>query len=174
MLETLFLILAILIIAILLYASTRPSVFHVERSAIIKASPEKVFALINDLHGFNSWNPWLRKDPSAAGSYTGASSGKGAAYAWESGKVGTGRMEIIESVPSSNVKIKLDFLKPFEGHNTAEFLLAPNESGTQVTWSRYGPSTFMSKVMGLFFSMDKMVGTDFEAGLANMKELAER
>ena len=173
MLETILLILAILIIAILLYASTRPGVFHVERSAIIKASPENVFALINDLHGFNSWNPWLRKDPSSAGSYTGAPSGKGAAYAWESGKVGTGRMEIIESVPSSNVKIKLDFLKPFEAHNTAEFMLAPKDNGTQVTWSMYGPSTFLSKIMGLFFSMDKMVGTDFESGLANMKEIAE-
>ena len=173
MLEAIFILLAILA-AVLLYAASRPDTFHIERSAAIAAPPDKVFALINDFHGFNSWNPWLRKDPETKESYSGAASGKGAAYAWESKTVGTGRMEIIESQPASNVKIKLDFFKPFEAHNTAEFALMPKDGGTRVTWSMYGASTLMSKVMGLFMSMDKMVGKDFEAGLANMKEIAER
>lgn len=173
MIEFILLVIAILA-AVLLYANSRPDTFHIERSAQIKARPEKVFSLINDFRGFNSWNPWLKKDPQTVGSYTGPASGVGAAYAWESKKIGTGRMEIIESQPTSNVKFKLDFLKPFEAHNTAEFALTPLNDGTNVTWSMYGCSTLMSKVMGLFMSMDKMVGNDFEAGLSNMKTLAEQ
>jgi hypothetical protein len=108
-------------------------------------------------------------------SFSGAPSGKGAAYAWEgNSKVGSGRMEILESTPSSRLLIKLDFISPFEGHNTAEYTLVPTTDGTRVTWAMYGPAPFVSKLMGVFVSMDSMIGKDFEAGLANLKAAAEK
>ena len=114
-------------------------------------------------------------DPAMKRTYSGAASGKGAVYAWEgNSKVGEGRMEITESSPPSKVTIKLDFVKPIEGHNTAEFALEPKGDSTNVTWSMYGPSAYIAKVIGIFVSMDKMIGKDFEAGLANMKAVAEK
>src|SRR5258706_6534048 len=124
---------AVVVVAVLVLAALRPSAFRVERSTLIKAPPEKIFAMINDLHRFNTWNPFEKMDPKIKGSYSGAESGKGAAYAWESVKVGTGRMEIIDAAPASKVVMKLDFLKPFEGHNTAEFTLEPKSDATAIT-----------------------------------------
>jgi hypothetical protein len=172
-----FKIIAIAVVAVLavllIYAATRPDAFRVERSASIKASPENIFALINNLHDFNTWNPYEKKDPSIKGSYHGPSGGPGAAYAWESEKVGVGSMEITASSAPSRVAMKLDFVKPFEAHNIVEFTLQPQGDATQVTWAMHGPSPYMSKLMGIFFNMDKMIGTDFEAGLANLKRAAE-
>ena len=173
MLKTTLLVIAALIAIVLLYATTRPDSFRVARSASIKAPPERLHALINDMHAFNTWNPYARKDPTMKGSYTGPTSGKGAAYAWESDKVGTGSLEIIDTAAPSSVAMKLEFIKPFEAHNTAAFTIQPEAGATRVTWAMQGPVPYLAKLMHLFFNMDQMVGKDFEDGLANLKTLAE-
>jgi Polyketide cyclase / dehydrase and lipid transport len=173
MLKTTLLVIAALIAVVLLYATTRPDSFRVARSASIKAPPERLHALINDMHAFNTWNPYARKDPTMKGSYTGPTSGKGAAYAWESDKVGTGSLEIIDTAVPGSVAMKLDFVKPFEAHNTAAFTIQPEAGATRVTWAMQGPVPYLAKLMHLFFNMDQMVGKDFEDGLANLKTLAE-
>ena len=160
------------LVLLLIYAATRPDTFRVERSERIKAQPEKIFALINDLHGFNTWNPYERKDPAIKGQYGGNASGPGASYAWESDKVGTGSMTIQDSAPA-RITMRLEFLKPFEANNIAEFALRPEGDVTHVTWSMHGPANFMSKLMQVFSLVDKMVGKDFADGLANLKAIAE-
>jgi len=174
MLKTIAIIIVVLIAAILGYAMTMPDNFRVQRTTSIKAPPEKIFPLINDFHRWGSWSPWEKMDPEMKRTYSGAASGKGAAYAWQgNSKVGEGRMEIADTSPPSKVTIKLDFMKPFEAHNTAEFTLEPKGDSTNVTWAMYGPSQYMAKVIGVFVSMDKMIGKDFETGLANLKTVAE-
>lgn len=151
------------------------SEFRVERSARIAAAPEKVFPLIDDLRAWSAWSPWEKLDPAMKKTFGGPARGAGATYAWEGNKkVGAGRMEITESVPSSRVAIKLDFLMPFEARNVAEFRLDADGGATVVTWSMRGPAQLFWKVMGLFMNMDKMIGKDFEAGLAAMKASAEK
>lgn len=175
MLQTIFIIMVVLIAAVLIYAATKPDTFRIQRSTTIAAPPEKVFAYINDLHSWASWSPWEKKDPAMTKTHRGAPLGQGAALEWDGNKdVGTGRMEILESVSPSKAMIQLDFLKPFEAHNRAEFTLAPHGSSTQLTWAMHGPQPYMLKVMTLFCSMDKMVGKDFEDGLANLKTQAEK
>jgi len=160
---------------ILAYAATKPDDFRVQRSASIKAPPDKIYAQIVDLHGWAAWSPYEKKDPAMKRTFSGAASGKGAVYEWDGDKnVGAGRMEIVEAAAPSKVGIKLDFLKPFEGHNTAEFTMVPSGDGTNVTWAMYGPSPYIAKVMGTFFNMDRMIGDDFAAGLANLKTIAEK
>ncbi|CAE6719306.1 MULTISPECIES: SRPBCC family protein [Paraburkholderia] len=158
---------------LLIYAATRPDNFRIERSVRIEAPPERVYGLIDDLHQFNRWNPFLRKDPAAQGTYSGTPSGKGARYAWQGEKVGVGQMEIVDTAAPANVTMNLDFIKPFEAHNMADFTLKPEAGATQVTWAMYGPAPFLSKLMQVFVSMDRMVGKDFEDGLSNLKTLAE-
>ncbi|WP_428421134.1 SRPBCC family protein [Methylibium sp.] len=158
---------------LLLYAATRPDQFRVERSLRIEAPPERVFALIEDLKGFNTWNPYARKDPAIKQRYGDVTRGPGAFYAWESKEVGVGSMKITDTAAPTHVTIALDFEQPFTAHNTAEFALRPDGGGTTVTWAMHGPATFVSKLMGVFFSMDRMVGRDFEAGLVNLKAAAE-
>jgi uncharacterized protein YndB with AHSA1/START domain len=175
MFKTILIVVVVLIAAILVYAATLPDDFRVQRTTSIKASPEKIFALINDLHRWDSWSPWEKMDPAMQRTFSGATAGKGAVYAWQgNSKVGEGRMEIADASPPSRVMIKLDFIKPIEGHNTAEFTLDPKADSTNVTWSMYGPSAYIAKVIGVFASMDKMIGKEFETGLANMKAVAER
>ena len=175
MLKTIALVVVVAIAAILVYAPTRPDNFSVQRSTSIKAPPEKIFALINDFHRWDSWSPWEKMDPAMKRTYSGAASGKGTMYAWQgNSKVGEGRMEIADASPPSKVTIKLDFVKPIEGHNTAEFTLEPKGDSTNVTWLMYGPSAYIAKVIGIFVSMDKMIGKEFETGLANMKAVAEK
>lgn len=155
-------------------AAFRPNAFRVERRARINASPERVFTLLSDFHQWPAWSPWERLDPAMTRTHSGAERGRGAVYAWEGNKkVGKGRMEIIELVTPQKVAITLDFFAPWEAHNTTEFTLAPSGSATDVTWAMYGPSPFMMRVMGIFMPMDKMIGKDFEAGLANLKRAAE-
>jgi len=164
----------VLVAGVLIYAATLPDHFRVERATAIKAPPEKIFAFINDLRRWTAWSPWEKVDPALKRSYSGADSGKGAAYAWEgNNNVGTGRMEITESVPGAKIVLKLDFLKPFEAHNTAEFTLVRQGDVTGVTWAMFGPSPYLSKLMSLVFSMDRMVGGMFEQGLANLKSVSE-
>ncbi|MGH6819886.1 MAG: SRPBCC family protein [Methylocella sp.] len=175
MLKIIVIIIVVSIGGVLIYAATRPDTFRVERSAGIKAPPEKIFPLINDFHQWKNWSPWEKIDPSAKTTYSGASDGVGAVYEWEGNKdVGQGRMEIIESASPSKVVLKIDFIKPFEGHNTIEFTLEPQGESTKVTQAMFGSSPFLSKVMCIFSSMDKMVGTKYEEGLANLKVLAEK
>jgi uncharacterized protein YndB with AHSA1/START domain len=168
-------VLALLVVAVLVYASRQPDSFRIERSITIAAPAEKIFPLVNDLHQWEAWSPWEKIDPALKRSYSGPQSGKGAGYAWTGNKdVGQGSMEIIESTLSSKVVLSLHFLKPFEARNTVEFVLLPQANGTQVTQAMYGPSPLMSKIMGLVFSMDKIVGSKYEEGLASIKALAEK
>jgi carbon monoxide dehydrogenase subunit G len=178
MLKLLGLIAAVVVVVvagILIYAATRPDSFRVQRSASIKAPPEKIFALIDDLKAWAAWSPYEKKDPSMKRSFGAVTAGKGATYAWQGDRnVGEGHMEIVEAASPSKVLIKLDFVKPFEAHNNAEFILEPKGDSTLVTWAIYGPSAYVTKVMGLFFNMDTMIGRDFEAGLADLKAAAEK
>jgi len=175
MLKNIALGIAVLLVAILIYATTRPSSFLIQRGISIKAPPEKVFAALNDFHRWQEWSPWEKLDPALKRSYSGQPSGTGAVYAWEGDrKVGAGRMEIVQATPSNLIVIKLDFLKPFEAHNIAEFTLQSEGNITYVSWVMHGPSPYISKLIGIFMSMDIMVGKDFETGLANLKALAEK
>lgn len=163
------------IVLLLVFATTRPDSFRVERSVSVKAEPAKVFALLNDFHQFGSWSPWQSLDPAMKVTHSGAASGPGAVYEWVGNDaVGAGRMEILKAVPNAGVTVKLDFLKPFEGHNTTEYTLTTGADGTTVTWAMFGPSPYISKVMGVFVSMDRMIGKDFERGLAQLKAVAEK
>jgi hypothetical protein len=165
-------VIALAIAVILILAAMKPATFSVVRTAQIGASSDKLFALISDFHQWRKWSPWEDKDPELKRSYSGAERGKGAVYAWEGNKnVGSGRMEILDATPSQIV-IKLDFLKPFEAHNQAEFTLTPQASATNVTWTMRGPAPFMFKVMEIFVNCDKMIGKDFELGLANLRKAA--
>ena len=145
------------------------------RSIGIKAPPEKVYALINDFKAWPVWSPWEKKDPALKRSYGAVTAGKGDHYAWEGNSdVGQGSMEITNSLPSSKIELKLDFVKPMEGHNTIVFTLTPQGEMTQVNWSMQGPTPFIGKIIHVFINMDKMVGGDFETGLANLKAAAEK
>ena len=168
-------VVVVLIAALLVFAATKPDTFRVQRAASIKAPPEKVFALLNDFQRWEAWSPWEKKDPAMKRTFSVVTSGKGAQYAWEGNReVGQGRMEIAESVPPSKVAIKLDFAKPFEAHNTVEFALEPKGDATNVTWTMHGDTPYLAKIVHVFLDMDKLVGKDFEAGLANLKTLAEK
>jgi Polyketide cyclase / dehydrase and lipid transport len=168
-------VLVLLIVALLFFASTRPNAFRVERSTTITALPERVFALIDDFHHWYAWSPWEHLDPAMKKTYSGSLSGPGAIYEWQgNSKAGKGRMEITSSLAPSFVNIKLDFLKPFESHNTTSFAVTRGPAGTtQISWTMQGACPFMMKVMGIFVSMDKMIGRDFDRGLANLKSAAE-
>jgi Polyketide cyclase / dehydrase and lipid transport len=168
-------LLALVIGVILILAATKPGHFSVRRTAAVNALAEKIFAVISDFREWRGWSPWENRDPAMKRTYEGSEHGKGAVYAWDGNKnVGAGRMEILEATTPSKILIKLDFIKPFEGHNTAEFTMSPQGNATTVNWVMQGPAPFMSKVMQVFVSFDKMIGKDFEAGLANLKKLVER
>jgi hypothetical protein len=168
-------VLAIAIAAILIVAAGKPNTFSVERAISVKAPPEKIFPLINDFHQWVSWSPYENKDPAMKRSYSGAECGKGAVYGWEgNSNVGAGRMEILEMSAPSKILIKLDFFKPFEGHNTAEFTMLPQGDATNLNWVMRGPAPFISKLMQVFMNLDHMIGKDFEVGLANLKRLTEK
>jgi hypothetical protein len=149
--------------------------YTVERSALIEATPEQVYPKIADFHEWQAWSPWEGMDPDQQRTYSGADSGSGAVYSWSGNrKVGEGRMEITHANEASRVEIALDFIKPFKSSNTTSFSLQPEGAGTRVDWSMTGPKTLMTKVMGIFKSMDKMIGPDFERGLAQLKSQVEQ
>ena len=160
--------------AVLVLAARKPATFRIVRSIRIAAPPQRIFDLIEDFKAWSAWSPWEGKDPDLKRTYAGAPRGRGAVYAWEGNRnVGQGRMEIVDAPAPSRVTIRLDFLKPFKAHNTTEFTLAPQGDATEVTWAMTGPNVFMGKVMGVFVDMDRMIGRDFEQGLANLKAAAE-
>lgn len=162
------------VVVVLILAATKPSHFRVQRSIEIHAAPGTIFPLINDLREHSRWSPF-EKDPNMKRTHSGAPKGVGAIYAWDGNRqVGRGRIAITVSVPTSKVAMKLDMFTPFEAHNTVEFSLHPAEGNkTTVTWAMFGPQPFMAKVMSTIVNCDKMVGRQFEQGLAKMKELAE-
>lgn len=162
-------------IALLGFSATKSDTFRVERSTTVQVAPEQVHALVNDFNNWGAWSPWEKLDPAMKKTLSGAASGKGAVYEWEGNdQVGKGRMEIVESAPPSKVVIKLDFLQPFEAHNTTEFTFAAEGDATKVTWAMHGRNNFLSKVMSVFMNMDQMIGADFERGLGDMKAVAEK
>jgi len=168
-------ILAIAIAIVLALAATKPKILSVQRATSIKAPADQIFPLINDFHQWGTWSPYENKDPGMKRTYSGAESGKGAVYAWDgNNNVGSGRMEILDTSVPSKIVIKLDFFKPFEGHNTAEFTMLPQGDATTLTWLMQGPATLMSRLMQVFMNLDNMIGRDFEAGLANLKRLTEK
>jgi carbon monoxide dehydrogenase subunit G len=167
-------IVVLAVVVVLVLAARKPDHFRVQRSASIDAPPERIFPLINDFHRWGAWSPYEHKDPDMKRTFSGAGSGRGSIYEWAgNSNVGSGRMEIVESSVPSKVAIKLDFLKPFEGHNIATFTMEPAGGTTNVTWVMDGPTPFVGKIMHVFINMDRMVGTDFEAGLASLKTAAE-
>ena len=174
MLKKIAVVVVVLIAGVLVFAATKPDTFRVQRSASIKAPPEKIAAVLSDFHAWQGWSPWEKMDPAMKRSYSGAEKGKGAAYAWEgNGKVGQGRMEITDAAPS-RVALDMDFVKPFEGHNKVVFTLAPQGDATEVNWAMQGPMPYVSKVISVFCDMDGMIGKEFENGLANLKTLTEK
>jgi len=175
MFKTVGIIIAVLIAGVLIFAATKPDTFRVQRAASIKAPPEKVFALINDFKRWDAWSPWEKKDPAMKRTWGAITNGKGAMYAWDGNSdVGKGSMEIAESVVPSKVTLKLDFEKPFEAHNIVVFTLEPKSGTTNVTWAMEGHVPYFAKIIHVFLDMDSMVGKDFEAGLANLKTVAEK
>ena len=176
--KVLIIIFAVFIVAVgavLAYAATRPDVFQVRRTIVVNAAPDKIFPYINDFKSWTAWSPYENRDPNMQRTYGSSTSGKGATYSWNGDKnVGSGSMEIVDAPAPSRVTIKLDFTKPFEAHNMADFRLEPANGGTQVSWSMSGPTPFLGKILHVFIDMDKMVGRDFETGLANLKSVAEK
>jgi len=166
--------LAVLLVVFVLYVATRPSAFHIERSARIAAPPPAVFAQVNDFHRWEAWSPWAKMDPNMKTTYSGAPAGEGAAYAWVgNSQVGEGKMTIIESEPADHITVRLEFLKPMAATNTAMFTFKPDAGGTDVTWAMDGNNGFMGKAFSVFMNMDTMLGAYFEQGLGQMKVAAE-
>jgi uncharacterized protein YndB with AHSA1/START domain len=164
----------VIIAAILIYAATRPDTLHVERSISIKAPQEKLFAIINDFHQWNEWTPY-NKDPAMKKTYSGSANGKGAVYAWEGNKdVGQGEITITDTTPPKEIVFALHMIKPFEGRNHVVFSLDAKRDSTTVTWTLEDRHTYFMKVMSLFINLDKMIGGDFEVGLAKLKTVAEK
>jgi hypothetical protein len=174
MLQIMGIVAAIAVIAVLVIAALKSNTFRIARSTRIGAPAEKVYPFIADFHRWTAWSPWENLDPALKRSYSGADQGIGAVYAWEgNNKVGAGRMEITEATASSRVALNLDFLRPFRASNTVVFTLEPDADGTLVTWNMQGHLPYMAKVMHTLMNVDKMVGKDFEKGLAGLKSASE-
>ena len=170
-----FLVIAALIVAVLIFAATRPNSFQVERSITINASPERIFSLVNDLRAWERWAPEDRKDPAMKTTFSDPASGTGASSDWDStGRGGKGRMQIVESISPSKVSVKVDFVRPFEAHNLNQLSLVPDGSQTRVTWSINASQLYAMKLMGIFMSMEGVFGTHIQSGLNNLKALAEK
>ena len=164
----------VLVVVFVCIVALQPSHYRIERSANINAPASVVFAQVNDFHKWEAWSPWAKIDPAMKQTYEGASSGTGAIYTWAgNNQVGEGRMTITESHPNDLIKIKLEFIKPWSATNATDFAFKPQGNQTAVTWTMDGDNNFMGKAFGLFMNMDKMVGGDFEKGLAQMKSVAE-
>jgi hypothetical protein len=174
MLKKILLGLAVVLVALCGFIATRPSSFTVQRTATLKASPDVAFALVNDFHHWSAWSPWDKLDPNQKRTFEGTATGVGSLYGWSGNdQVGEGRMTIEESKANELVRIKLEFLKPWQSTNSTSFTFSPAAEGVSVTWKMEGHNDFMGKAMSLFMDMDGMVGKDFENGLANMGKAAE-
>jgi len=170
----LFIVLAA-VATVMVLASRKPDTFRVERSTLVQAAPERLYAAINDFHRWTEWSPWEGLDPAMRRTHEGSPSGVGASYAWDGNKkAGAGRMRITEADPYNRIAIALDFERPFKSSNVVEFLLQPEGDATRIRWVMNGPLPFGAKLMHVFVDMDRMIGKDFEAGLAQLKSLAEK
>ena len=166
--------LAIVVVLLVVFIALQPSTYRVERSTTMNAAAPVVFAQVNDFHKWNAWSPWAKLDPAMKQTFEGAPAGSGAVYAWTgNSEVGEGRMTITESHPSDLIKIKLEFIKPFAANSNTVFTFKPEGNQTKVTWTMDGDKNFIAKAFQLFMNIDKMVGGDFEKGLAQMKSVAE-
>ena len=166
--------LALLVVLLLILAMRQPNEFRIERSTVMAASPRTIFALVNDFHRWPEWSPWAKLDPNVQYKYDGPPAGEGSSCAWVgNSKAGQGRMTIIKSVHAELIILLLEFIKPFDANNTAEFTFTPVDHGTLVVWAMTGRTPFLFKLMYVFMSMDKMIGPDFDRGLANIKLLVE-
>lgn len=166
--------LVVIVLVLVVLIAMRPQDFRVTRTTTINARAAVVFEQVNDLHKWEAWSPWAKLDPAAKNTYEGPPSGAGAAFGWSgNNKIGEGRMQITESRPNEYVRFQLDFLRPFKASNIAEFTFKPEGNQTAVSWSMSGKNNFLSKAMGLFLDCDKMVGGEFEKGLAQMKSICE-
>ena len=175
MIKKIAIVIAVLVAALLVYAATRPDTFQVERTGTIKATPEAIYPYLSDFRKGEAWSPYEKKDPAMKRTFFGAESGKGSVYEFAGNKeVGAGRLEIIDAVPPTRVVLSLDMREPFAGHNTIEYTLEPVGNGTKFTWAMHGLVPYPAKVMSVFFSMDKMIGRDFETGIANLKAIVEK
>jgi hypothetical protein len=154
----------------LIVCAMKPDAFRIERSALVDAPADRIHPLINDFRRWPAWSPWETKDPGMTRTLSGAETGTGAVYAWDGNRnIGAGRMEILDSIAPARVVIQLDFLRPFKARNTAEFVLKPEGTGTRVTWAMFGPQPFIGKIMDTIMNCDRMIGREFEAGLAKLK-----
>ncbi len=165
---------ALAILALLVYAYFKHNSFRIERSLTVNATPETVHAHLADFHKWMAWSPWEGMDADMQRSYSGAASGIGAAYAWVGKKAGSGDMLITKSDPKSGIALDLNFTKPMKANNKTEITLTPEAGGTRINWAMFGPQPFVGRLMTTFFSMDKMVGKDFEKGLMSLKALSEK
>lgn len=166
--------LAFVILAMLIYAYFKPNSFRIERSLTVNAAPETIHAHLADFHKWMAWSPWEGMDADMQRSYSGAASGIGAAYAWVGKKAGSGDMLITKSDPKSGIALDLNFTKPMQANNKTEITLTPDGNGTRINWAMFGAQPFMHRLFGIVFNMDKMVGKDFEKGLASLKALSEK
>lgn len=175
MIKIMVLVAGVGITGLLIAAAARPKTFGVQRSISIQAGAKRIYPLMIDLRRFNSWNPYAKKAPDMKTAYHGPASGRGASFDFHGNKqASTGSIRIVDATEPSNVAMKLDMSVPFECHNDIAFSLAPKGDATEVTWTMHGPSPFLARLAGLFMNMDKIIGRDFETGLADLKALAER
>jgi ribosome-associated toxin RatA of RatAB toxin-antitoxin module len=164
--------LAVIVAGFIIVVAMQPANFCITRSATIPAPAEALFEEVNDFHKWQAWSPWAQMDPTAKNTYEGAPSGVGAGFKWEgNNQVGQGGMTILESRPDQLIRIKLEFVKPFKATHTAEFIFKPSGDQTVVSWSMTGKNNFMSKAFVLIMNCDKMIGCQFEKGLANLKSV---
>ena len=165
---------AVVLVILIVVISTRPDSFRLSRSIAISAKPETVFEQVNNLRKWEAWSPWAKLDPAAKNSYEGPAEGVGSSLYWSgNNKVGEGRMTVVESQPSEYVRFQLEFMRPFKASNIAEFTFKPEGNQTLVTWTMSGKNNFLAKAFSLFMDCEKLVGPDFEKGLAQMKSVAE-
>lgn len=175
MLTVVVIVVVALVAALLFYAASRPDVFHIHRYTMISAPPEKIYPLVQDLHQWTRWSPWEGVEgDDLQRRYSGANAGEGAVYDWEGKKTGVGRMEVMRTNPPGELKIKVDFMKPMKASNDVEFMFEPDGGQTRADWTMKGEHNFMGKLMSVFMNMDRLVGKDFEKGLANLKREAEK
>lgn len=167
--------LAVVILIFVIVVASRPAEFAYQRSTTIAAPPSAIFPHLDDLHKWQAWSPWAKKDPNAKETFEGPATGVGSSMAWAGNNdVGEGKMTIVDSKPDQSVQYRLDFIKPFAGTNLAEFTFKPEGGNTLITWTMTGKNTFFFKAFGLFVDCDKMIGNDFEKGLADLKSLVEK
>ena len=172
MLKKILFALLALIVVLLIVVVTRPSDFRITRKAVIAAPAAAVFEQLNDFQKWNAWWPWAKLDPKAKNSFEVPASGVGAKFSWAgNSEVGEGSMKITASKPGEKIVMDLVFIKPFAGSSVTEFTLKAEDGGTEVTWTMSGKNGFVGKAISLFMNCDKMVGSQFEEGFANLKRV---